>query len=91
MMVKRAAEYPDGEEKNVLVNSLANQMKKLYTIWNKDGVEDQKILADLCEISEGKLNYSVDEIRFWMKENINNNNNQYNNNNNKNKKKKHSK
>lgn len=91
MMVKRAAEYPDGEEKNVLVNLLANQMKKLYTIWNKDGVEDQKILADLCEISEGKLNYSVDEIRFWMKENINNNNNQYNNNNNKNKKKKHSK
>ncbi|MBQ8056262.1 MAG: DUF4290 domain-containing protein, partial [Paludibacteraceae bacterium] len=76
---------------NVLVNLLANQMKKLYTIWNKDGVEDQKILADLCEISEGKLNYSVDEIRFWMKENINNNNNQYNNNNNQNKKKKHSK
>lgn len=88
MMVMRAAEYPEGEEKRVLVNLLANQMKKLYTLWNKDGVEDQKILADLYEISEGRLNYTVDEIRFWMRENSNINNNQYNN---KNKKKKHSK
>jgi len=35
---------------------VANQMKKAYLVWNKDAVEDSKILKDLAELSKGRLN-----------------------------------
>ena len=34
---------------------LANQMKKTYLVWNKDAVEDSKILTDMVFLSHGKL------------------------------------
>lgn len=34
---------------------IANQMKKAYLVWNKDAVEDAKILKDLTELSKGRL------------------------------------
>jgi len=34
---------------------LANQMKKSYLMWNKDAVEDSKILKDMVELSHGKV------------------------------------
>ena len=34
---------------------LANQMKKSYLVWNKDAVEDSKILKDMVDLSRGKL------------------------------------
>jgi len=44
-----------GEEQKILIEQIANQMKKLYMTWNKDSVEDEKIFLDLEEISEHKL------------------------------------
>ena len=43
---------------------IANHMKKDYLQWNKDGVEDQKILQDLCEMSDGKIQLSPEDIRL---------------------------
>lgn len=43
---------------------IANHMKKDYLNWNKDGVEDQKILDDLCELSGGKIRVSPEDIRL---------------------------
>jgi hypothetical protein len=34
---------------------LANQMKKTYLVWNKDAVEDSKIINDMVILSHGKL------------------------------------
>lgn len=39
---------------------LANQMKKSYLTWNKDMVEDEKILDDLKVISRGRLKVRED-------------------------------
>jgi hypothetical protein len=39
---------------------LANQMKKSYLTWNKDIVEDEKILDDLKLISRGRLKLRED-------------------------------
>ncbi len=50
----------EGEEKEIMIEQLANQMKKLYLSWNKDAVEDEKIFMDLEELSKGKLKYSKD-------------------------------
>jgi hypothetical protein len=41
--------------KNTNVELIANQMKKSYLLWNKDAVEDSKILKDLNDLSKGKL------------------------------------
>jgi hypothetical protein len=49
-----------GEEQKILIEQIANQMKKLYMTWNKDSVEDEKIFLDLEEISENKLKVSRD-------------------------------
>jgi len=45
----------EGEEQKIIIEQLANHMKKLYLLWNKDSVEDDKIFMDLEEMSNGKL------------------------------------
>ncbi len=54
-MIDYAVKLEPGEEKTALTESLANVMKKHYLQWNKDHVEDQVILDNLHQISEGKL------------------------------------
>ena len=50
-----AAVDMEGDEQRILIEQIANQMKKLYLSWNKDSVEDEKIFIDLEEISGHKL------------------------------------
>ena len=54
----------EGEEREILIEQVANQMKKLYLAWNKDAVEDEKIFSDLYELSEGKVNISSDSVQL---------------------------
>ena len=66
-MIKHAAEMPEGEEKEQLLHLLISQMKKSYTQWNRE-VDDDTILEDLAELSEGKIQldpkeYDVPEVR----------------------------
>lgn len=55
VLIKKACEYPEGEEKDNLVALIANHMKKDYMAWNKDTVDEAKINDDLIELSKGKL------------------------------------
>jgi len=54
-MIHEASEFKEGEQKEVLIQLLANHMKKSYLTWNKDAVTDGKIMKDLDELSKGKL------------------------------------
>lgn len=54
MLIKEADKF-EGEEREIIVEQLANHMKKSYLAWNKDAVEDEKIFGDLEELSEGTL------------------------------------
>jgi hypothetical protein len=54
----------EGEEQEILIEQVANQMKKLYLAWNKEAVEDEKILYDLYELSGGKVNISTDSVQL---------------------------
>lgn len=54
-MIKKAMEFPEGEEKDFLVELIANQMKKSYLNWNRDSVNDELILHDLELLSRGEL------------------------------------
>ena len=63
-LIKAAVDYPEGEERDVLIRYIANHMQKDYINWNKDGVEDQKILDDLCELSGGKIKLSATDYHL---------------------------
>ena len=59
LMIQEADNY-EGEEREIMIEQLANHMKKSYLSWNKDAVEDKKILMDLSELSKGKLEVKED-------------------------------
>ena len=54
-MIKKATEYADGEEKEYLIQLLANHMKKSFLTWNKEVVDDRKIFSDLDLLSKGNI------------------------------------
>ena len=64
-MINVAAGYEEGEEKRQLINLIANQMKKDYQNWNKDGVDNQRIVDDLCELSDGRIKITVDDVKMF--------------------------
>jgi hypothetical protein len=53
--INKAKEYPEGDERDTLTLIIANLMKKHYLTWNRDTVEDEVILRQLNELSEGVL------------------------------------
>jgi hypothetical protein len=63
-MIKKAVDYPEGEEKKQLISLIANHMKKCFLNWNKDGVEDQKILDDLRDYSKGMINLTPEDLHL---------------------------
>ena len=45
-------------------------MKKTFMIWNKDSVDDRKILKDLCELSDGAIVLKEDSYKLMEKKDI---------------------
>ena len=74
-MIKKLSEMEDGEEKQALLHMLAVQMKKNLNNWNKEGIEDQKIVDDLREYSNGAIDLKVEDLRLNDQQRYNNNNN----------------
>ena len=55
LMIKKAADYPDGKERDTLIHLIANHMKKCYLTWNREAVSDDIIFEDLRTLSDGKI------------------------------------
>jgi hypothetical protein len=70
LIIKKAREYEDGEEKDALVKTIANHLKKSYLNWNRDSVNDELIHQHLSELSEGKLKLSENEQLTATSENL---------------------
>jgi len=64
VLIKRACEFPEGDEKNNLIALIANHMKKDFMAWNKESVDDRKISDDLHEYSGGKLQLDDNILRI---------------------------
>ena len=62
-IIAKAREYPEGEEKNVLTEQIANLMKRSYVNWNRDSVNDEVILKQLEELSRGELKLDASALR----------------------------
>ena len=63
-MVQKAKEIENEEEKKQFISLLANHMKKCFLTWNKDGIDDQKILDDLCEYSGGTIRLTTEDLQL---------------------------
>ena len=59
-MIERALKIGDPEKKKSMTLSIANFMKMAYVTWNKDTVEDDLIITDLRELSNGELQLDPD-------------------------------
>ncbi len=93
-MVDYAKTLEEGEEKTALTESIANVMKKNYLIWNKDNVDDDVILNNLKDLSEGQLKtdgLSLSEKRELMQNHQHQNSNKRKRNNNNRSKRKNNK
>ena len=78
-LVKKAVEVEDEVERKALVRLLAIQMKKSLGNWNKDGMEDQKIVDDLREYSQGAIDLKVEDLHLNEPQRFNNNQRRQNN------------
>ena len=59
-LINKAVEIEDGEEKDALIESIANLMKKHYLAWGRSSVDDAQIISDIKRISRGKLEVKED-------------------------------
>ncbi|WP_090604297.1 DUF4290 domain-containing protein [Parapedobacter koreensis] len=60
MMIEKAKRIGDLEKRKSMTQSIANFMKMAYVTWNKDSVEDETIITDLHELSNGELQLGSD-------------------------------
>ncbi len=84
-LLNAIAEMEDEGYKRFLTEITANHMKKLYVTWNKAQITDNVILEDIKKITNGKLNYTTEEIHLLpIKDLIRNHSNNRRSQNNKN-------
>lgn len=67
-MIEKAIELETGDEKEALIEVIANNMKKSYNVYNKEHVTDDVIFRHLKELSENRLDLtgidSLEKVRF---------------------------
>lgn len=62
-LIELAIKEEEGEEKEALIEVIANNMKKSYNIYNKEHVTDDVIFRHLKELSEDRLDLtSIDSL-----------------------------
>lgn len=63
-MIEVICEMPGGEEKDRLINLVANQMKKNLIFHNPEGVSDRRVINDLNTLSKGRL--AIDPVNYTL-------------------------
>ncbi len=63
-LTRKLADIEDEDERNALAQLAANQMKRSLAGWNRDIMDDDKIMDDLEEYTEGKVAIDREGIRL---------------------------
>jgi len=63
-MIDTAVSMEDGELKEILIQLIANHMKKSYLTWNKEAVADEQIFKDLKILSNGRIDLGTNENKL---------------------------
>lgn len=79
-LIEKAIELESGDEKDALIQVIANNMKKSYNVYNKEHVQDEVIFRHLKDLSDDRLDLtgldSLDKSKIYYANNRNNKNNQ---------------
>jgi hypothetical protein len=67
-LIDAAVAMEDGEEKDALLLSIGNLMKKHYVAWSNNSCDDKQILSDIKRISRGKIELPDDFELIDVKE-----------------------
>jgi hypothetical protein len=62
-IIEKASLFEEGPEKDALIKTIANHLKKSYLNWNKNTVDDDVILSNLAELSRSRLR-PTDEFKL---------------------------
>lgn len=65
LMIDRAAEMPEGPERDELALLIANHMKKTLVALDRDSVEDYRVFNDLAELSHGQIRLSPETVQLY--------------------------
>ena len=65
-MLKKVCSMSEGEERNELLRLIAAQMKKEYILWNKDSVEDIRIVEDIREYTNGAICLDEEQLNLGI-------------------------
>ncbi len=58
-LIDKAIELEAGDEKDALIQVIANNMKKSYNVYNKEHVQDEVIFRHLKDLSENRLDLTI--------------------------------
>lgn len=61
MIIEKAIKYPEGPEKDALIKTIANHLKKSYLTWNRNSVDDELIIRHLDELSGSNLRMNEED------------------------------
>lgn len=77
-LIEKAIELEAGEEKDALIQVIANNMKKSYNVYNKEHVQDEVIFRHLKDLSDDRLDLtgidSLDKSKIYYASNRSNKN-----------------
>ncbi|WPO82117.1 DUF4290 domain-containing protein [Chryseobacterium sp. JJR-5R] len=83
-LIEKAIELQEGDEKEALIEVIANNMKKSYNVYNKEHVTDDVIFRHLKELSENRLDLtgidSLEKSKIYYSSNTNRSNSSNTNN-----------
>ncbi len=63
LVIQKAIDMEDPEEKESAIIYLGRTMKKFYGTWNKENIEDEVIIAHIKEMSKGKLFVDEEKVK----------------------------
>ena len=59
-IIEKAVTFEEGPEKEALIKTIANHLKKSYLNWNRNSVDDDVILKNLADLSSSRLQLADD-------------------------------
>lgn len=65
-MIAKAADMPEGPERDEVILLIANHLKKQMLAVNPDGVDDRKIFDDLAWYSSGRIRLNPETTRLHV-------------------------
>jgi len=63
-MIRETGKLPDCPQRDQLIQQLATQMRKSYIAWNRSEINNEQIVQDIWDISDGKITLNPDMLQY---------------------------